>query len=217
MVWRDSAGKALTDYPRPSIAVDVAVLTIEHDQLKVLVVDSDRGPSLPGTFLHPGETLRDAAARALETKAGLTGLDFHQLGMYDAPDRDDRGWVLSMAHSAAVARATLPADAQLAEIDDTTVRGRLAFDHSAMVTQAVDELRHRYSGDSVDADQLLPQEFTLLALRRVHEVIFGREYPKDTFRRRVIGSLQGTGERSSAETGRPAELFRRASTGLNRR
>lgn len=217
MVWRDSAGKTLTDYARPSIAVDVAVLTIENDQLKVLVVDSDRGPSLPGTFLHPGETLRAAAARALETKAGLTGLDFHQLGMYDDPDRDDRGWVLSMAHTAATARASLPADAQLAEIEGSSVRGPLAFDHSAMVTEAVNELRLRYAGDSADPDHLLPQEFTLLALRRVHEVIFGRDFPKDTFRRRVIGNLHGTGERTSAETGRPAELFRRADTELNRR
>lgn len=211
MVWRDSADKALTDYARPSIAVDVAVLTVEDDQLKVVVVDSDRGPSLPGTFLHPGETLRDAAARALQTKAGLTGLDFHQLGMYDNPDRDDRGWVLSMAHGAAVARIALPDDVQLAEIDDTTVHGPLAFDHSAMVTQAVDDLRRRYTNDSADPDHLLPQQFTLLELRRLHETIFARDFPKDTFRRRMIDTLEGTGERSSAETGRPAELFRRAS------
>lgn len=211
MEWRDSAGKALTDYARPSIAVDVAVLTIENDELKVLVVDSDRGPSLPGTFLHPDETLRDAAARALRTKAGLTGLDFHQLGMYDAPHRDDRGWVLSMAHSAAAARTSLPDDAQLADTDGATVPGSLAFDHSAMVAQAVADLRQRYTDDSADPDHLLPQQFTLLELRRLHETIFARDFSKDTFRRRVIDNLEGTGERSSAETGRPAELFRRAS------
>ncbi len=209
MVWRDSAGKALTDYARPSIAVDVAVLTVEGDRLKVLVIDSDRGPSLPGTFLHPGETLRDAAARALDAKAGLTGLGFHQLGMYDDPHRDDRGWVLSMAHSAAAARQFLPGGARLADIEGTEVSGTLAFDHGAMVTHAVRDLRLRYSGDSIDPDHLLPQQFTLLALRRLHEVIFERDLPKDTFRRRVIGNLEGTGERSSAETGRPAELFRR--------
>ncbi|MBA4021543.1 MAG: NUDIX hydrolase [Gordonia sp.] len=207
MVWRDSSGKALDDYARPSVAVDVAVLTVTGDQLAVLVVDSDRGLSLPGTFVHPRETLRDAAARALSHKAAITGLDFHQLGMFDDPDRDDRGWVLSMAHGAAIAQEKLPRTAQLVSISDTGTHERLAFDHDRIVTEAVLDLRQRYRA-AADPDHLLPDEFTLLELRRLHETIFAQEFPKDTFRRRFISHLVGTGERSSAETGRPAELFR---------
>lgn len=207
MVWRDSSGKALDDYARPSVAVDVAVLTVTGDQLAVLVVDSDRGLSLPGTFVHPRETLRDAAARALSRKAAITGLDFHQLCIFDDPDRDDRGWVLSMAHGAAIAQEKLPRTAQLVSISGTGTHERLAFDHDRIVTEAVLDLRQRYRA-AADPDHLLPDEFTLLELRRLHETIFAHEFPKDTFRRRFISDLVGTGQRSSAETGRPAELFR---------
>lgn len=207
MVWKDSSGKSLADYPRPSVAVDVAVLTVDSDHLAVLAVDSERGPALPGTFLHPRETLRDAAARALASKAAITGLDFHQLGMFDDPDRDDRGWVLSMAHGAAIAHEKLAGAARLVNITDTEVDEHLAFDHNDIVTEAVLDLRRRYRADP-DPDHLLPAQFTLLELRRLHETIFARDFPKDTFRRRFINALEGTGERSSAETGRPAELFR---------
>ena len=63
----------LTDYPRPSVAVDVAVLTVRDDILQVVVVDHrPGGPALPGTFLHAGERLSDAAARALHDKATLS-------------------------------------------------------------------------------------------------------------------------------------------------
>lgn len=208
MVWTDSSGKSLDDYTRPSVAVDVAVLTVRDDRLRVVTVDSDRGASLPGTFLHPGETLQDAAARALETKAGITDLAFHQLGMYDDPDRDDRGWVLSMAHSAAISPDRLPMATTLVTITDGVADEPLAFDHNTMVAQAVTDLRARYSSDP-DPDDLLPDQFTLLELRRLHEVIFSQTFPKDTFRRRFISELDGTGERSSSDTGRPAELFRR--------
>lgn len=55
--YRDSSGRRLTDYPRPSVAVDTAVLTLdERLGLVVLQVrrENRRGWGLPGTFLHEG-------------------------------------------------------------------------------------------------------------------------------------------------------------------
>ncbi|MDJ0112962.1 NUDIX hydrolase, partial [Rhodococcus erythropolis] len=92
--WTDTSGKGLTDYPRPSVAVDVAVLTYSGGSLKVLVVRHRLGAlALPGTFLHERELLTAAADRALSVKAELAQTSFHQLAIFDRPDRDDRGWV----------------------------------------------------------------------------------------------------------------------------
>lgn len=206
--WTDAGGKSLTDYPRPSVAVDVAVLTVDARELSVLVVDGPRGLALPGSFLRPGERLSDAAERALHTKAGLTGTDFHQLTMFDAPDRDDRGWVLSMAHGAALPVDRLPRDARLVRIDDRTPDEPLAFDHAQMVSDAVDDLRARYARH-VDPSRLLPDEFTVLELRRLYEAVYGRPLPKDSFRRMVVDALETTGQLRSGGAGRPAEVFRR--------
>src|SRR3954451_19201338 len=102
MAIRDDAGKALTDYPRPSVAVDTAVLTVQGDQLKVLVVAHDKAPgfewALPGTFLHEREQLADAVLRSLVDKAHISGRLPRQLYVFDDPARDPRGWVLSVAH-----------------------------------------------------------------------------------------------------------------------
>lgn len=102
--YRDSAGKALTDYPRPSVAVDTAVLTVCPLQMMCVLLVRRTGQhghgawQLPGTFIHPGETLAGAALRALAEKAGVSGLQPVQLAVFDDPARDDRGWVLSVAH-----------------------------------------------------------------------------------------------------------------------
>lgn len=204
----DSTDTTLADYDRPSVAVDVAVLTYRDGNLRVLVVDHRLGSrALPGTFLHRGERLVDAADRALRDKAAITGLKFHQLHMFDAPGRDDRGWVVSMAHTAAVPAADLPTGATLLVVEDGIV-DNLAFDHADMVRLAVDDLRARYTMQT-DPDRLLGDEFTVLELRRLYEVTFGRSLQKDSFRRHVVDTLENTGHLSNPGQGRPAELFRR--------
>ncbi|WP_213931662.1 NUDIX hydrolase [Rhodococcus sp. B50] len=206
----DPTGRSLTDYPRPSVAVDVAVLTVD-EVLKVLVVERPDGSyALPGTFLHPGERLAEAAERALRDKAGLTGVDFHQLAMLDDPERDDRGWVLSMAHGAAVPVAEIPAEAHLVPTTETT---DLAFDHSEIVELAVADLRRRYSAE-VDPGNFLGEQFTVLDLRLLYEIVYARSYPKDTFRRHLLHGLEPTGELRREGTGRPAEIYRRRDTPL---
>ncbi|MDP9406447.1 MAG: NUDIX domain-containing protein, partial [Actinomycetota bacterium] len=102
-VWRDRSGLTLADYPRPSLAVDVALLTVLYDgrraRLGVLVHERHDGSwSLPGTFVHEGERLREAALRALAGKAGVRGREPEQLRVFDDPERDWRGWVVSVAH-----------------------------------------------------------------------------------------------------------------------
>ena len=90
--YRDEHGRTLADYPRPSVAVDTAVLTVAWDMLWVLLVHSRAGEQrLPGTFLHEGETLERAVRRSLRDKAGVRANNPQQLHVFDDPRRDDRG------------------------------------------------------------------------------------------------------------------------------
>lgn len=209
---RDSSGKSLTDYPRPSVAVDTAVLTIGASQdLMVLQVPraGARGWALPGTFLRPGEVLADAVNRSLAEKAGVHELRPRQLHVFDALGRDDRGWVLSVAHVAVVAPEALADRFDTTRLVPVTAPGRLAYDHRAIIALAVEEVRARYAA-TPDPDRLLGDSFTLRDLRLVHEAILGEELQRDTFRRAMEPHLEATGERVAAGRGRPAELFRRA-------
>lgn len=203
----DSSGKSLTDYPRPSVAVDVAVLTYSDAAVKVLVVKHRLGTlALPGTFLHERELLTAAADRALKSKAGMVKAEFHQLAILDNPNRDDRGWVLSVAHTAAVPESDLPVDAILLDVYGAP---DLAFDHTEIVGLAVADLRSRYAR-SLDPAGFLGDTFTVPQLRQLYEVLFDRELQKDSFRRHVVDALIGTGEYVRSTTGRPAEMYRRS-------
>ena len=208
VVYRDASGRALTDYPRPSVAVDTAVLTVRGGRLEVVLVTVDGQRGLPGTFLHEGERLTDAVRRALRDKAGLTGVDPRQLHVFDAPDRDDRGWVLSVAHLVAVAErqlAGLRPDAELVPVDQA--RG-LRYDHEEIVDRAVAELRRDYRRRP-DPARLLDEPFTLLDLQRLHEAVAGERLMRDSFRRRMQPQLLATGQRARGTVGKPAQEFER--------
>lgn len=212
-VYRDSSGRRLADYPRPSVAVDTALLTIDPagDVLAVLEVRraNGRGWGLPGTFLHEGERLIDAVLRSLRDKAGVHGLRPHQLRVFDDPNRDDRGWVLSVAHVDVVPPERLgrrqPDTTRIVPVDRP---GRLPYGHGEIIAAAVTDLRRRYA-DLPDPGHLLGETFTLRELRRIHEIVAGESLQRDTFRRAMEGHLEPTGVTTTGGRGRPAELFRR--------
>ena len=225
MTWRDASGRTLDDFPRPSVAVDVALLTVREGRLAVLVHERTEEHatgrySLPGTFVHLDETLEQAALRALRVKAGVTGRRPAQLSVFDDPDRDDRGRVLSVAHVDLVPLPRIAGAAGhpgllLADVDGSRAvlppgHAGLAFDHDAIVERAVAWARSRYQ-EQPDPRGLVADEFTLLDLQRAHEAVAGKRLQKDTFRRRMITQLVETDRMSTGSVGKPARLFRRGS------
>jgi 8-oxo-dGTP diphosphatase len=222
VTWRDPSGRTLADYPHPSIAVDVALLTVTQDgRLAVLLHERkehyEAGRwALPGTFVRMDETLRDAALRALREKVGETGQEPRQLRVFDAVDRDNRGRVMSVAHVDLVPPGRLEGTTgTLLPIDPTTRQpvlpdrqGGLSFDHDQIVEAAVEWARDAYR-ERPDPRHLIGEEFTLLELQRVHEAVLGRPWQKDTFRRHMVQHLDETGGLSRGTVGKPARLFRR--------
>lgn len=243
MVYRDASGRTLGDYPRPSIAVDTAVLSVpEGSPLSVLVVrDAGSGSyRLPGAFLHEGERLSDAVARSLRDKAGVRGVRPRQLQVFDRPDRDDRGWVLSVAHLVAVPGRTLehvdgPHDRRGArtggESAPTDPRAATPVQHAARgrglalvpvskargldfdhdeIVRKAVEQTQREYRARPDPFHLLPRTFTLRELHVLHEAVAGVPIPRDSFRRSMEQRLHATGTMSSGRVGKPAREFSQA-------
>lgn len=234
----------LAEFPRPSVAVDVALLTtIEPDEgpaagggpvLAVLLQQRSSTPSkghwgLPGSFVREREWLADAVLRTLAEKCGIEGLAPQQLRVFDDPARDERGWVLSVAHLTTVAAGIIHgavsdrADLTLAPLlpsigdgsgrpsDDLALPGRqrsLPFDHAGIVDLAVANLRDRYRS-APDPDGLVAEPFSLLELRRTHEAVLGEPLQKDTFRRQMASSIEEFNAWSDGTVGRPARLYRK--------
>jgi 8-oxo-dGTP diphosphatase len=224
--FRDESGRSLSDYPRPSVAVDTALMTVapsdadEPPYLGVLLVrraiepsrqsSNSQGWALPGTFLHEGETLAEAVRRSLAEKASVTGREPQQLHVFDEPARDDRGWVLSVAHLDVLAFDELealrrPSDTRMARVP---TKLRLPYDHASIIELAVERLRREYRA-TPDPRHLLPNAFTIADLRIVHEAVAGTALQKDTFRRLMIDQLVELPDESVGRVGRPARLFAR--------
>ena len=233
---RSAEERFLADYDaaqfaHPSVAVDVALVTVDRGSLRALLVSRTEHPhlgalALPGTFVGMDESLEDASARVLRDKAGLEDIFVEQLFTFGAPDRDPRTRVISVTYYALVDAERFAKSGDgvcIVELDPgfegegggpVTVRNDsgeaqpLAFDHEKMLELVVRRLRGKLDYAPIGFE-LLPREFTLRALQEVHETILGKRLNKDSFRRRMLASglVHPTGK-SEADVGhRPAELY----------
>ena len=213
-------------YPPLAVTVDVVTFTIVDDRLQVLLVRRGQDPyrgswALPGGFVLIHEDLDDAALRELQEETGVVAAPGHleQLGAYGAPGRDPRMRVVTVAYWAIL--ANLPrlrgggdaADADLFPVVMVEADAlRLAFDHRAIIADAVERVRSKLEYTTLAA-QFCPPEFTISRLRRVYEAVWNARIEPANFHRKVTrtpGYLRTTGDRTDPrpEGGRPAALYR---------
>ncbi len=216
-------------YPRPSVTVDVVILSIQGNDLKALLVQRGEPPyagmwAIPGGFVRMDEDLLDAARRKLAEETGLHNVYLEQLYTFGAPDRDPRTRVITVAYFALVSGAMLR-DQQLQASTDTSDVGwfsvydlpPLAFDHAAIVEYALKRLRGKLTYTNIAA-ALLPPEFSLTELQKVYEIILHQPLDKRNFRKKMQPSdpprpddpspLEHTGRTRMIGKHRPARLFR---------
>lgn len=218
----EATDKFCYEFPRAIVAVDTALLTFHPDR-GLLVVEMERGDTgkwaLPGTFLRERETLAGAVERSLDEKLGVRDIRPAQLYVFDDPHRDERDWVLSVAHVAVVRPDQLKSlgrgTAKSTRLVSVDRPGELAWDHPNIVKRAKEYVRSRYE-EQPDPDRLLGNTFTLRELRLVHDAVADNDEPpwdRDAFRRRMHNLLVPTGVKSenTGSRGRPAQLFRRRS------
>jgi 8-oxo-dGTP diphosphatase len=98
---------------------------------------------LPGGYLDQGETFAEAAARELTEETGLDNVErLVRVGLYDTPDRDPRGRMVSVAYTAVVPDMPVPVagddarDARWVPVSVALAAG-LAFDHGQIVRDAL--------------------------------------------------------------------------------
>ena len=223
-------------YARPSVGVDVVLLAVTSGSLQTLLVRRIEQPqlgrwALPGGFVGMDESLDAAADRVLATKAGLEGVFTEQLYTFGEPGRDPRTRVISVVyyaliettrleravaeredHGLLLAEVAVEANGHVRSVEARSAEGgavSLAFDHGAILAAAVERIRGKL-GYAPIGFELLPDTFTLLELRRVHEAILGRPLNKDSFRRTILdrGLVEPTGLRATGLGHRPPELYR---------
>lgn len=213
-------------YHRPSVTVDVVVLTVRQGALCVLLVERDGHPfrgcwALPGGFRNPQESLDSAATRELGEETGIELSDAHieQLGTFGDPGRDPRGDVISVAYLAFVPELPDPragsdaAAARFWPVEDLDAADGpvLAFDHANIIAVAAERARAKLEYTNL-ATFFVSEPFTVADLRRTYSAVWGVELHAANFRRKVTstpGFLVPTGEHVNLGRGKPAVLFTR--------
>jgi len=206
------------EYPHPAVTVDVVVFTIENDDLKVLLIQRDQDPfegqwALPGGFIEIDEHLSDAAKRELKEETGVSASFLEQFYTFDHPDRDPRERIITVAYYALIPcdQLSLAAgdDARDAKLFAINELPELAFDHENIVQRAMRRIKEKLK-DPDFAFKMLPMEFTMFELRRVHELFRGKLLDKRNFRKKIIAldQIEETGEKRESVRHRPARLYR---------
>jgi ADP-ribose pyrophosphatase YjhB (NUDIX family) len=107
------AGYDIGKFERPSVTSDVVAVTLRSvetgdwrapTRLRASVLLIRRGVppfkglwALPGGFLRKGESLDECARRELKEETGLAASALLPIGVFSAPGRDPRGWIISGA------------------------------------------------------------------------------------------------------------------------
>jgi len=218
------------DYPRPIVTVDIAALTLADERLAVLLqpraTPPDAGvPALVGGFVRVDEdvSVDAAAARVLRSKTGISHGHMEQLGCFSGPDRDPRGWSLSVAFVAVFEPTALQQAVGANGQTDRATRlvpvdalPDLPFDHAEIVRAAAERLRGKSSYSSLPL-RLLGPRFTLPAVHAAYQALLGTRLDPASFRRKILelGVLRPVPgpegrTRGGANTGRPAQLYEAA-------
>ena len=146
-----SKKKFTYEYPRPAVTVDVVLVTLEQ-RPRVLLIQRKKDPfaglwALPGGFVEENEKLADAARRELKEETSLDIGDIEQLYTAGDPERDPRGWTVSVVYLARVDPKLLK---PIAADDAAAVAWfpldklpKLAFDHAMLLARAKARLADR--------------------------------------------------------------------------
>ncbi len=224
------------DFPRPSVAVDLVILTVVDADLRVLLVKRSEHPYkdrwvLPGGFVRvsddrddQGEDLDAAALRELEEETGLSketaGRFFlEQVKTFGKPGRDPRMRVISVAYYALVRSSFVPliraggdvSNARWFSVAELPKAEALAFDHGDILEATLDRARAELDRSAI-AFELVPETFTVQELRAVHEAIRGEPLDPGNFRKKFLrmiedGLIEGArGKRATAS--KPASVYR---------
>jgi ADP-ribose pyrophosphatase YjhB (NUDIX family) len=205
------------NHPQHYVAVDCVILGYQDEEIKLLLYPRSFEPykgkwSLLGGFVEDNESADEAASRILKQTTGLEQIFLEQVASFSEPNRDTEARVISLAYYALI-RIDLHDEECVRENGAYWVSinklPQLIFDHQQMFEKALVKLQQK-AGYSLVGLELLPEMFTLIQLRKLHESIFQREFDPGNFRKKILslGVLDKLSVKDASESRKGAFYYK---------
>ena len=183
-----------TDNIIDPLSVDSVIFGFDEAKLKVLLIKRAIEPAfgmwaLPGGFIRYDEDIADAATRVLKERTGVENLYMEQLGTFGKIDRFPERRVITIVYYALIKpgqyQINAGPDASDAGWFDLNELPKLPFDHKLIIEAALARLRRKVKYKPIGFN-LLADKFPLLHLQELYEAIYGIEFDKPNFRRKIM-------------------------------
>lgn len=213
-------------YEKPSVAVDCVVFRYYEGKLQLLLVKRTNHPfkgkfALPGGFLTRYSSLEDMAVAKVYDKTGITLSQtcVEQLVTIGNPNRDPRGWIISVAYlcflpyhcddielNEGASWVDVALDEKSGQVVFTGIDGALAFDHNVIVQTAFTRIQGRFSYRPT-VYNILPEYNRLAVYNQLYFQFTGDKLPQTTFNRKFKRFFVETDKSEQTKT-RFAKLYR---------
>lgn len=186
------------------ISVDCVVIGFDGEQLQVLLIKRDtqelHDMKLPGSLIFQDEDLDDAAHRTLDTLAGVQIDHLSQFKTYGSRNRTknplDTHWLQQSWHQnieRIVTIAYFSTVRQLPRIPSQFKArwvplkdiAELAFDHNAILQDALSHMRMLAVTTPNILFNMLPRKFTILQLRTLFSLVQDKELDVRNFHKKL--------------------------------
>jgi len=200
------------------LSVDCVIFGFEDARIKVLLIKRSIEPefgvwALPGGFIRYSENIEAASSRVLKERTGVANVYMEQLGAFGELDRFPLKRVITIVYYALVKpgkyKLNAGPDASDARWFNLSELPYLPFDHEKIILASLARLRRQFKYKPIGFN-LLPDKFPLLKLQELYQAIYGIEFDKPNFRRKIMkmNLLVPLDEKQKGVPHRSAQLYK---------
>lgn len=195
------------------LVVDCVIMTFHEQKIKIMLnkyIKNDKW-MLPGGFIYKTEDVDAAANRVLKERTGIDNVFLKQFYLFGKNDRVNIDEKIKLMENYGIESEKIPMfltrfasmgyfafvnydNVSLTEKEEDIYQWfdldeipLLSYNHNEIIDRAVKMIRVQFDYLPIGFE-LLPEKFTIVELRIIHESILGIEVDKRNFRKKMISS-----------------------------
>lgn len=206
-------------YKNQGIHVIASIFTVDHGEVKVLLIKRKNEPfkdmwALVGGALYNNENLYDGLQREVKEKTGIENIDLSLVNIFGKVDRSPVMRMVAVNYIGVVdievvnliKKTNKTTDADWVNVKNI---GHLAYDHDEIIAESLKIFKSLILKSNI-LKSLFPNGFTIPEIMNVYEVILEKKFDRRNFRRDLLksGLVEDTKKEMKYGGNKPAKVYR---------